>query len=117
MINDIPKYLLIALVCTLIIEISIGVLIGIKDKKDIINITLVNILTNPILNSLCYMVYFYKGIYYYKISIIFLEIIVFIVEGLIYKKYLNYKKLNPFILSLILNVSSYGIGLIINNFI
>ena len=39
-----------------------------------------------------------------------MEIMVVIVEGFIYKKYLKYDKLNPFFVSLILNASSYFIG-------
>ena len=44
---------------------------------------------------------------------IIMEIIVLFVEGTIYNKYFKYKKINPYLVSLILNASSYFIGGII----
>jgi hypothetical protein len=103
------------LVCTIIIEVIIAYILKIRDKKDILNIILVNIVTNPIVVSLPILMLVKYG---YKVrlnTLIFLEILTVIVEGLIYLKVLKYKKINPFIISLILNLSSYLIGEIINN--
>ena len=52
-----------------------------------------------------------------KIFTIILEITAFLVEGLIYKKTLEYKRINGFLLSLILNISSYVLGILINSLI
>ena len=49
-------------------------------------------------------------------TIIF-ELIAFFIEGFIYNKVLKYKKINGYILSLILNISSYSIGHIVNYFV
>ena len=46
--------------------------------------------------------------------IIVLEIITVITEGFIYSKVLDFKKINPYILSIILNLGSYLIGEVIN---
>jgi hypothetical protein len=46
-----------------------------------------------------------------------LELFAFLVEGFIYKQTLSFKKINPFILSLILNAVSYSSGLLINKII
>ena len=102
------------LLLTIIIEIIIGIIIGIRDKKDLLNILLVNILTNPLVVSIPIYVLVKYGYNYQIISLIILEILTVIVEGLIYLKTLKYKKINPFIVSVILNLSSYLIGEIIN---
>lgn len=117
MINDLPKYIIICLSCTIVIEIVISIILKIRDKKDLINIMLANILTNPIVVTIPFSLNIFYGIKYYYLSLIILEILTIFVEGLIYKKYLKYHIINPYILSLILNVASYGIGLIINKFI
>lgn len=102
------------LICTIIIEVIVAYILRIKDKKDISNIILVNVVTNPLVVSIpIYMMVKYN--YNMRIiSLIVLEILTVIVEGLIYLKVLKYKKMNPFIISIILNLSSYLIGEIIN---
>ena len=106
--------MIIYLICTIIIEVIVAYILRIKDKKDISNIILVNVLTNPLVVSIpIYMMVKYN--YNMRIiSLIVLEILTVIVEGLIYLKVLKYKKMNPFIISIILNLSSYLIGEIIN---
>ncbi len=108
------KILLISLSCTLIIEVLTALALKVRDKKDIINVVLVNILTNPLLVSLSLYINLEFGLKWRKILIIPMEIIVVLVEGLIYKKYLKYNKINPIILSLIPNAMSYIIGIFIN---
>lgn len=112
-INDLPHIMLICLICTIIIETTIGYLLGIKDKKDLIVIILVNIMTNPLVTSIST----YFNVEYSQkariISLIFLELFAFISEGYIYKKTLKYNKKNPYIISMILNICSYTLGLII----
>lgn len=108
-----PQTMLKCLIMTIIIELLIALILKIYNKKDIINIILVNILTNPIVSSIPYIISLFYGYKYYKLTLILLEIWAFVIEALIYKKYLNNKKINPFILSIILNLSSYLIGLII----
>ena len=106
-------YMLICLLLTIVIELTIALILGIRKKLDIINIILVNILTNPLVVSLTNLISINHG---KTISYVFLaifEIIVVFVEGYIYKKYLSFKKINPFLLSFILNLSSYLIGLLI----
>lgn len=102
------------LVFTIIIEIIVGLLIGIREKKDILNILLVNVLTNPLVVSIPIYVLVKYGYNEQIISLVILEVLTVIVEGFIYLKTFNYKKINPFIISLILNLSSYLIGEIIN---
>ena len=110
-------YMLICLSVTIIIELSVALLLKVKDKLDLINILLVNILTNPLLVSTVNLISINYGSKIGYICLYTFEVLVVFIEGLIYKKYLNYKKINPYVLSLILNVSSYLIGLIITLFI
>jgi len=116
-INDLPTIMIRCLLCTIIIEIIVGIILKIKDKKDLINIVLVNILTNPLVVSLPIYVLYKYGIYYKNIIFILLEFLTLFIEGYIYKKSLKYNKINPFIISLILNGSSYYLGEIINKFL
>ncbi len=113
-INKLPFIMLKCLICTIIIEIVIALILKIKDKKDLINILLVNILTNPIVVSIPVLILFIYGKKYSYITLYILEIITVITEGFIYKKVLKYKKINPYLISLILNIGSYLIGEIIN---
>lgn len=117
MTENLPKIMIICLVCTIIIELSLSLILGVRKKKDIVNIVLVNLLTNPLVVVIPFIVYLKYGLFYRKIILIIFEVFTLISEGYIYKKYLKYKKINCYILSLILNCSSYFIGLIINKFI
>ena len=111
--NDLPYIMLICLTCTIIIESIIALIIGIKDKHDILIIILVNIMTNPLVTSIPTYFYIEYNSTYRIISLIILEIFAFASEGFVYKKLLNYNKKNPYIISLILNICSYTLGLII----
>lgn len=103
-----------SLVLTIIIELILGLILGIRDKKDIINLILVNVITNPMVVMIQTLLLKYFGHNVEIIGIIILEVLAVLVEGLIYKKVLKYKKINPILLSLILNVTSFFIGELIN---
>lgn len=112
--NSLPLLLIRCLLLTIIIELIIALILGIRDKKDIINIILVNIITNPVVVMSQTLLYIKFGYNIEMIGIAILEVLVVLVEGLIYKKVLNYKKINPILLSLILNALSFLIGELIN---
>ena len=116
-INELPMIMIRCLLLTIIIEIIVGLILGIRNKKDIINIILVNIVTNPIVVSIPILVYIYLGYKYEVISLYILEVLTVLIEGFIYLKVINYKRINPFLLSLFLNLSSYLIGELINYFL
>jgi len=102
------------LLCTIIIEVTIAIMLKVKEKKDILNIVLVNCITNPLVVTIPILIYIKYSYKIKCITLIVLEILTVITEGLIYYKALKYKKINPLILSLILNLSSYIIGELIN---
>ena len=95
-----------ALISTIIIELAVASFIfKIKNKDDLFVIVLANAITNPLINyvNLCFKLD--------NASIVFAESIVVLVEAYIYKKYLS-NKTNPFVLSLLANISSYLFGVI-----
>lgn len=113
-----PVGMIICLSLTIAIETFIALLFKIKNIKDFINITLANLITNPLVVSICFYFNIYHGLLISNIIMAILEIIAILVEGFIYKKYLKFDKINPYVLSLILNLTSYVIGgLLINNII
>lgn len=115
-INELPLIMLICLSSTIMIELITSLLLGIRNKKDILNVILVNIMTNPLVVSIL-MYITYNRLFNTTISIIMLEILVILTEGFTYKKVLTFDKINPYVLSLILNISSYFIGELLNNII
>ena len=115
--ENLPIVMLISLGITLIVEIVFAFLLKVRSLKDLINIFLANIVTNPLVVSISMYVNMEIGLTEKYFSLIFLEIFAVVVEGIIYKKYLKYKTLNPFIFSLTLNALSFFIGAYINQFI
>ena len=113
-INNMALIMIRCLGLTILIEGLIAFIIGVRKGKDLLNIVLVNVVTNPIVVTVPYLVFIIFDYNIYKYSIYVLEVLAFLVEGLIYLKVLDYKKINPFILSAILNLSSYGLGLLLD---
>ena len=116
LIRDLPIVMVRCLLITIIAEVGIAIILKYR-KKDLLNVLLVNILTNPLLNSLIVWINFYWGLKARNISLFIFEIIVLITEGMIYQKYLEKRNINGYLLSFILNASSFVIGMIVNNFI
>lgn len=116
LISDIYKVMLICLASTIIIEVSIAFILRYRGK-DLINVLLVNVLTNPLLNSSVIAINYFYGLKARNICLYILEILVVLIEGFIYSKYLEKRKINGYLLSLILNIASYVIGLLINKII
>lgn len=112
-INDLPLIMVRCLLVTIISEVMVALILKVR-RKDLIYVILVNIMTNPIVVSLPFYINIKYGLSYRNYLLIFLEISTVILEGLIYKKTLNYKKINWLLLSFILNLFSYLIGEVIN---
>lgn len=112
-INELPFIMVKCLFFTIVIELVVSIILKIKDKKDFLNILLVNIMTNPVVVSLPVWVNIRFGLIQRNITVLILEIFTVFIEGKVYSKYLKFRKINPYIVSLILNLSSYVIGDII----
>ena len=112
--EELPMVMMKCLLCTISIEVGVALLLKVRKKKDILNVVLVNTLTNPIVVSIPFLCLIKIGYASYQPVFYMLELITLFVEGFIYQKVLEYKRINPYILSIILNLSSYFIGEIIN---
>ncbi|MBQ3150799.1 MAG: hypothetical protein IJB86_06095 [Clostridia bacterium] len=117
MIRMLPVYMAVSLGCTLILECSAAAALRVKNKKDFLNIVLVNVLTNPLVVTMTFSAGVFFGREIRVVSIVIMELFAFLSEALIYRKTLEYKRINPFLLSLILNGTSYFLGLILNKII
>lgn len=106
-----------ALALTLVIELSVALLLKVRNKFDIVYIALINCVTNPLINVIyAGIIIFFKvpaGSFIRYIAVFILELFVWLSEGLFFKKMLEYKKLPGLLLSLILNLTSFLLGLII----
>ena len=111
--SSMPYVMAKCLILTIIFEVLIALLIGVRNKKDILNVILVNTLTNPLVSTIPIYIYIKFGYNAEIISLALLEGFAFFIEGYIYSKVLK-NKINPYVLSLILNILSYTIGAFIN---
>lgn len=102
----------ISLSLTIALEFLFAVLVGIRNKKDLLLLILVNILTNPPTVLIYYLLAFYTSWNKWLIQIP-LEILVIFVEATYYKSY-GKEFRRPFLFSLLANMFSYGIGIILN---
>ncbi len=116
-IEEMPIVMIRALIFTILIEVLAGFFVGVRDKKDFLNVILVNIMTNPLVVSLPVYMQIKFGLRERQMTLIILEILAVLLEGLVYYKYLKYRKIDGFLLSLILNIASYGFGKVINKFL
>ena len=117
MFDDLPLVMAKCLGLTIVMELVLALIFGVRNKKDIVTVILVQIVTNPIVVTVPYLIYLYLGYNQYLISIYVLEVLAVLVEGFIYFKTLKYRKVNPFLLALLLNLFSFFVGELINKFL
>ncbi|MCL2323385.1 MAG: hypothetical protein FWC47_14935 [Oscillospiraceae bacterium] len=105
--------LAISLILTEVFEIGFFFLIGKRNKKDMMLLVLVNVLTNPAVVLIYWMVFLYTD-WNTVVTKILLEVSVVLIEGYYYKKFGQDFK-HPFIFSAAANGFSYGMGVLLNN--
>lgn len=106
--------LIISLLLTLIIEITLSYLIGIRSKEDIKVVICANVCTNPVVVYIANCIILLNNVKLYILTVTILEISAVIVEFIIYKKNLKFNKIQPFAISILNNVISFGLGIIIS---
>ena len=111
-IAELPKVMAWCLTLTLLLEVFAAAALGLR-KKDLLFVVLVNVITNPVLVSATTLICLFYGMRAYYASLVLLEIAAFLTEAFLYRFALK-PKINPFLLSLILNVFSAMIGNVIN---
>lgn len=102
----------LALFLTLTIETLLAAIVGIGELNDFKVVLFVNVLTNPLVNIVHYIAVILCGLPSVPI-IIALELWAFLFEGFLYTRMLRFRGMPPYLLSLLLNLSSYGLGLLI----
>ena len=97
---------------TLLIEVTLALALGVRGWDDIEKVVLINILTNPVLVTILFLLnrmrVDVKEIFFIQLG---LEVVVVILEGMHYKRKMQKERMNPFLLSMVLNAVSYGAGL------
>ena len=102
-----------SLLLTLVVETGFFLLFGKRSRKDLLLLLLVNILTNPVVVLVFWLVELYTDWNTY-IILIPLELFAILTEGYYYKKYgLSFRR--PYIFSLTANMVSFGMGELIQS--
>ncbi|MDF2484186.1 MAG: hypothetical protein K0R46_354 [Herbinix sp.] len=101
-----------SLLLTLLLEAGFALIFGIRDKKDMGLLILVNILTNPLVVLSYYLVINYTEVNG-LIAIIVLELMAILTEGYYYRTYGKTFR-HPFIFSVSINLFSFLIGQMLN---
>ncbi len=111
MLSDILS-LIFYLILTIVLEVIFALFVGIRKKQQLLVITLTQVITNPLLNLLgLYIFSYYNWPITWQIPA---EIIVVLVEGVIYKKCTDMSR--PFAFSLAANYFSYTFGVLLYYF-
>lgn len=100
--------MLVALAATVILELLFALIWGVR-KRGLLIVVLMNMMTNPAVNWLYSLAVIRFAIPRVP-CVILLELCVFAVEGLCCKGVIR----KPWLFSLLVNLFSYGVGLIIS---
>lgn len=105
--------LCISLIVTNMVEVAIAVLCKVRDEDNISKLIGINCLTNPVVVFITNMCISLNNNVLTVIVVLVLELIVLFVEGYLFKKFLKNIKINPYVLSLCLNSTSFIFGLLL----
>lgn len=106
--------IVINLLITLAVEVPLAIALGVRKMRDIQTVFLTNCVTNPTVVSIHFLLLHFGATYATILAaILAMELAVVLCEGLVYRKLLPRGKLNPYVLSLILNACSYGVGIVL----
>ena len=111
---ELPRIMARCLVCTVLIEAAGAAVLGVRDKRDFLNVILVNVMTNPVVAVLPVYMNIRYGIGARHAALAALEAFAVLSEAAVYKRFLRYEKLRPLVLSIVLNAMSYFCGVFIN---
>jgi len=107
--------LAVSLPLTIVLEAGFFLLIGKRDKKDLLLLLLVNVITNPIVVLFYWLTVFYTN-FNARFILIPLEIFAILTEGYYYKKHGNSFN-RPYFFSFSANMISFGVGEMIQRFL
>ena len=111
MYRDLLIALAFSLALTLVLEIGFFFLAGKRNKRDLLLVVMVNVLTNPVVVLLYWLAALYTG-WNTTIVKIPLEIFAVLTEGFYFRKYgQSFKR--PFLFSLAANMFSFWAGVLL----
>lgn len=116
LLGNITENFLFALLATIYIEVIVGLLFGLRKKHEIISIILVNLITNPLMNF-CILITEPTSNDPNFLQIVFFETVVILVEWLLLLFALKESPKKLFILSIVMNLLSFGAGYLITNLV
>jgi hypothetical protein len=105
--------LVLALVLTIIIEAGVSWIFGLRGKKGLGSVALVNVITNPVLNYIVLLNSFFHLVDRADVLIIILEAGVVLAEWVLLRWALRQAAVKMFVLSLVMNAASFLAGLFI----
>ena len=107
--------LIISLVLTIMIEVTLSLLLGLRGENNIETVIWINCITNPVVVVITNLIYMLsQNLIVRNIVLAILEIVVIFVEGFLFKKFLKNLKIKPYIFSIYINGLSFSFGLIIS---
>jgi len=107
--------LAISLILTLVLETGFFLLTGKRNRKDLLLVIMVNILTNPIVVLLYWLAFFYTSMSLVMVKAV-LEVFAVLTEGHYYNKY-GQSFNHPYLFSVAANTFSFGTGELLQIFI
>lgn len=114
--------LIIRILLTIAIELLIALLFGFNKKEQIVITCVTNAVTQTILNILLNIINYKQGSLAFVFNYIWMELVVFILEGFVFRKLLNrYEetrhKIHPWLYALAANTASFAVGMLIARWI
>ena len=111
------RSLLRSLFLTILLETGAAFVIGIREWKDLLIVSLAQVVTNPLLVLISLAANLMFGLRGRTVSLLLLEPCAVAAEWLLYRRSLRYSRIRPFLLSLLLNGISFAAGEILNHLI
>lgn len=99
---------------TVLLELGLAALLGVRSRRDYVNLFLAQVITNPLAVVLAVLASAYLTRGGYIAAVFVLEVSAVIAEGLLYRRALEYRRISPLPFSLILNAFSFGAGALLN---
>ncbi len=106
------RSLIVSLVLTLMIELPVLYILGVRCRRDIRTAVYANVLTNPPVVFAANLLLLFVPVWAWALSGV-LEGLVVLVEGFVFYKNLKFNQVNPWALALVANLISFETGLII----
>jgi len=114
--------LLVRIVITLAIELLLALLFGLRAKKQFLTVTVVNVVTQVLLNVALFFVNYRSGFLAFTFYYVLLELAVFAIEAVLFCRLLRRNEAKPsrtriVLYALCANVTSFAAGLALANVI